>query len=133
MGHLMEDAHDHHINLADIVHIVDALVQAADHVHSGGHWRPGRHGSVSGVRAVRGNHRVACIGALAWGVVPQPCGACMLTEGSTGTCAWPLERVCLVPRSDRQYSFPVRDTGCIDGQAVLQHYSTALQYTKGSL
>ena len=35
MGHLMEDAHNHHINLADIVHIVDALVQAADHVHSG--------------------------------------------------------------------------------------------------
>ena len=30
-------------------------------------------------------------------------------------------------------AFPVRDTSCIDGQAVLQHYTTALQYTKGSL
>ena len=65
MGHLVENAHDHHINLADIVHIVDALVQAADHVHSGRHWRPGRHGSVCCVRAVRGDHCVACIDAFA--------------------------------------------------------------------
>ena len=66
MRHLMEDAHNHHINLADIVHIVDALVQAADHVHSGRHWRPGRHGSVCSVRAVRRDDCVACIGELAW-------------------------------------------------------------------
>ena len=60
-SHLMEDAHNYHINLADIVHIIDALVQAADHIHSGLHRRPGRHGSVCCVRAVRRNHRVACM------------------------------------------------------------------------
>jgi hypothetical protein len=34
---LVEDADDDDINLADIVDVIDALVQAADHVHAGLH------------------------------------------------------------------------------------------------
>lgn len=30
---LVEDAHNHHINLIDIIDVIDALMQAADHIN----------------------------------------------------------------------------------------------------
>ena len=43
---LVEDAYDHHIDLVHVVDVIDALMQAADHVHRGLDRGPGRHGPV---------------------------------------------------------------------------------------